>query len=80
MSFKTHYFPQAVILWITLGSVESLSLAMIVACVGIWMSLRQGQWESPSWSPTDRNMQAEINTSTLSGSWDFFLQYLNGSL
>lgn len=66
MSFKTHYFPQAVILWITLGSVESLSLAMIVACVGIWMSPRQGQWESPSWSSTDRNMQAEINTSILS--------------
>lgn len=27
MSFKTHYFPQAVILWITLGSVESLVLS-----------------------------------------------------
>lgn len=80
MSFKTRYFPQAVILWITLGSVESLSLVMIVAYVGIWMSPRDGQWESSSRSPRDRNMQAEINNSIFFGSWDFFLQYLNGSL
>lgn len=63
---------QAVILWITLGSVESLSLVMIAACVGIWMSPSEGQEESSSRSPRGRNTQEEIYTSILFGFWDFF--------
>lgn len=45
---------------------------MIVAYVGIWLSPSEGQWELSSQSPRDRNMQAEIDTSILFGSWDFF--------